>query len=105
MKVVSSVRRYGLAVTCCGLALAVAWPLDAPSSCFFLAVMVSSLYAGRGPGLLAAILSAFAFNYFFLAPRFHFFIEPGSFLRFAVFLGALLLITALIETKRRVEET
>ena len=36
VKVVFEIRRYGLAAICCGLALAVAWPLDAPTSCFSL---------------------------------------------------------------------
>jgi PAS domain S-box-containing protein len=104
VKVLSQIRRYGLAAISCGLALAVAWPLDAPSSCFFLAVMVSSLYGGRGPGLFAVVLSALAFDYFFLPPRFQFYIEPSSYLRFGAFLGANLLVAGLIEAKRRVEE-
>ncbi len=102
---ISTVRRYGLAAVSCGLALAVAWPLDAPSSCFFLAVMVSSLYGGKGPGIFSILLSALAFDYFFLPPRFHFYVEPSSYLRFAVFLGATFLIAALIETRRRMEES
>jgi K+-sensing histidine kinase KdpD len=40
--------------------------MDAPTSCFFLAVMVSSLYGGKGPGLFAVSLSSLAFDYFFL---------------------------------------
>ena len=104
MKVLSQIQRYGLAAVSCGLALAVAWPLDAPSSCFFLAVMVSSLYGGRGPGLFAVGLSALAFDYFFLPPRFQFYVEPSSYLRLGAFLGATLLIAGLIEAKRRVEE-
>ena len=66
MRVLSKAWRYGLAVISCGLALAVALPLDTPSSCFFLAVMVSSLYGGKGPGVLSVLLSALAFDYFFL---------------------------------------
>ncbi len=104
MKIMSSVRRYGFAAISCGLALALAWPLDAPSSCFLLAVMASSLYGGRGPGLLSVALSALAFDYFFLPPRFHLSVEPSSYLRFAVFVGALLLVAGLVEGKRRVEE-
>jgi len=96
-------RRYGLAAISCGLALAVAWPLDAPASCFFLAVAVSALYGGKGPSLLSIGLSALAFHYFFL-PRFHLYREPYSYLRFTAFLGATLLIAWLIEAKRRVEE-
>ena len=44
MKVLSKLQRYGLAVISCGLALPVAWPIDAPASCFLLAVMVSRLF-------------------------------------------------------------
>jgi PAS domain S-box-containing protein len=105
MKVVSQLRRYGLATISCAIALAVAKPLDAPSSCFFLAIMVSSLYGGRGPGLLSVGLSALAFYYFFLPQLFQPSVDPSSYLRFAAFLGAAFLITALIEIKRRVEES
>ena len=99
----STLRRYGLATIACGLALAIARPLDAPSSCFFLAVMVSSLYGGRGPGLFSALISALAFDYFFLPPRYQLTFDPSSFPRFLVFLGATLLVVALVEMKRRAE--
>jgi C4-dicarboxylate-specific signal transduction histidine kinase len=106
MKVLSKLQRYGLAVISCGVALAVGWPIDAPSSCFLLAVTVSGLFGGLGPGLLSVALSALAFEHFFLwrtsppaAP------ESATLLRFAVFLIATLLITALMEIKRRVEES
>src|SRR5579863_9650836 len=102
---VTTLRRYGFAAVFCGIALTVALPLDAPSSCFFLAVMASSLLGGKGPGFLSVGLSALAFDYFFLPPRFQLFIEPASFLRFAAFLGASLLATAVIEIKRRVEDS
>jgi len=104
VKVLSEIQRYGLAAICCGLALAVAWLLDAPTSCFFLAVMVSSLYGGKGPGLSAVGLSALAFDYFFLPPRFQFGLDTASFLRFGPFLCATLLIVGLVEVKRRAEQ-
>jgi PAS domain S-box-containing protein len=100
---ISTFRRYGLATIACGLALAVARPLDAPSSCFFLAVMVSSLYGGRGPGLFSALISALAFDYFFLPSRFELTFDPSSLPRFLVFLGATLLVVTLVEMKRRAE--
>jgi PAS domain S-box-containing protein len=104
MRVFSKAWRYLLAVTSCGLALALALPLDSPSSLFFLAVMVSSLYGGRRPGILSVLLSSLAFDYFFLPPKHNLWIEPSSYPRFAAFLGAVLLITVLIDAKRRVEE-
>jgi PAS domain S-box-containing protein len=67
--------------------------------------MASGLWGGKGPGFLSVGLSALAFDYFFLPPRFQLFVEPSSYLRFAVFLGATLLVTGVIEIKRRVEES
>jgi C4-dicarboxylate-specific signal transduction histidine kinase len=105
MKLLSTLERYGLAVISCGVALAVAWPIDAPASCFLLAVAVSSLFGGLGPGLLSIGLSAVAFNYLFLRRTIPPAVEPAVFFRFAVFLFATLLIATLIEIKRRVEDS
>jgi PAS domain S-box-containing protein len=104
VKVLSQIRRYGLAAICCGLALALSWWLEAPTSCFFIAVMASSLYGGKGPGLFAVGFSALAFDYFFLPPRFQFYMDASSAQRFVPFLGAALLIVGLVEVKRRAEE-
>jgi hypothetical protein len=52
MMAAPKLRGYGLATVACALALALAWPLDAPASCFLLAVAVSALYGGKGPSLL-----------------------------------------------------
>ena len=105
MKVLSNLQRYGLALISCGIALVLAWPIDAPSSCFLLAVTVSSLFGGLGPGLLSVALSALSFEHFFLWRTFPPTHETASFLRFSVFVIATLLITALMEIKRRVEES
>jgi C4-dicarboxylate-specific signal transduction histidine kinase len=105
MKVLSKLQRYGLATLSCLVALAVAWPIDAPASCFLLAVTVSSLFGGLGPGLLSVVFSAVAFDYFFLWRTFPPAHEPATFLRFAAFRAATLLITGLMEIKRRVEES
>jgi C4-dicarboxylate-specific signal transduction histidine kinase len=102
-EVLSKLQRYGLATISCGIALAVAWPIDAPASCFLLAVTVSSLFGGLGPGLLSVGLSALAFGYIFLRRTLPPAVEPALFLRFVVFLGATLLVTGLMEIKRRVE--
>src|SRR5579864_6305487 len=100
MKLPSKLHHYGLAVISCGVALPVAWPIDAPASCFLLAVMVSSLFGGLGPGLLSVALSAIAYEHFFLwrtAPPVH---EPAAFFRFAAFLVPTFLVTGLMETSR-----
>jgi len=105
MKVLSNLQRYGLAAISCGVALVLAWPIDAPSSCFLLAVTASSLFGGLGPGLLSVALTALAFEHFFLWRTFPPAHETATFLRFAVFIIATLLITALMELKRRVEQS
>ncbi len=105
MNVLSKLQRYGLAAISCGVALAVAWPIDAPASCFFLAVAVSSLFGGLGPGLLSIGLSAVAFSSLFLHRTTPPAVEPAVFFRFAVFLLTTLLIGMLIEIKRRVEDS
>jgi C4-dicarboxylate-specific signal transduction histidine kinase len=105
MKALTKLQRYGLAAVSCGVALAVAWPIDAPASCFLLAVAASSLFGGLGPGLLSIGLSAFAFGFLFLRRTVPPAVEPAVFFRFVVFLAATLLIAALIEIKRRVEDS
>src|SRR5438309_10327123 len=85
--------------------MAVAWPIDAPASCFLLAVTVSSLFGGLGPGLLSVALSALAFGFIFLRRTLPPAVEPAVFLRFFVFLGTTLVVTGLMEMKRRVEQS
>ncbi len=105
MKATSPLQRYSLAAISCGVALAVAWPIDAPASCFLLAVTVSALFGGLGPGLFSVALSALAFDYFFLWRTFPPAHEPATLMRFAVFLVVAFLITGLMEIKRRDEES
>jgi hypothetical protein len=104
MNGLSNLRGYGLAVISCAVALAIAWPVEAPSSCFVLAVMFTSLYGGKGPSILAIGLSAFAFDYFFVLPRFHLLMQPSSFPRFAYFLVAEVVAAILIALNRRSEQ-
>jgi signal transduction histidine kinase len=104
MNKVSVLRGYGVAVITCGIALIIARPLNAESSCFVLAVIASSLFGGRGPGLLAVLLSAIAFDLFFLPSPLSLSSAPSSFLRFGVFLVVALGSSQLIETRRRSEE-
>ena len=105
MKVLSKVERYGLAVISCAIALPVAWPIDAPASCFLLAVMVSSLFGGLGPGLLSVALSAITYEHFFLWRTSAPVREPAALFRFTVFIVATVLVTGLLELKRRAEES
>jgi signal transduction histidine kinase len=104
MNQISWLRRYALPVIACGIALVVARPLRAESSSFVLAIIVSSLFAGRGPGLLAVGLSGIAFGLSVLPSRFSLLTFPSPYLRFAVFLVVAFTASELIESKRRSEE-
>jgi signal transduction histidine kinase len=104
MNGLAKLRYYGVAAAACVAALVVARPLKAESSCFLLAVIVSSLFGGRGPGLLAVVLSALAFDFFFLPSPSSLLSDPSSSLRFGVFLVAALTASQLIEAKKRIEE-
>src|SRR5271168_1663150 len=105
IRVLSEVRNYGLAISTCALALALAIPIDAPSSCFFLAITVSALFGGKGPGSLSVVLAALAFDYFFLPPLHHLTMDLSASPRFVAFLVAAALIVVLMEVKRRTEES
>jgi signal transduction histidine kinase len=87
------------------MALVVARPLSAPSSCFLLAIIVSRLFGGRGPGLLAVGLSAIAFDLFFLPSPLPISSDPSSYLRFGAFPAAAITASQLIEAKKRIEDT
>ena len=104
MNKLSRLRHYGVALIACGIAVIVARPLKAESSCFLLAIIVSSLFGGRGPGLLAVGLCAIAFDFLFLPTPLSLSSPPSSYLRLGVFLTAALTANHLIETKRRIEE-
>jgi len=105
MKSTPNMQRYGMAVIACAVACAVAWLTGAQSSCLFIAVMVSGLYGGKGPGLLSVGLSTFAFNALISwLPEFPLAAAPSRDLRFGVFVGAVLLVNHLISIKRRSDE-
>jgi serine phosphatase RsbU (regulator of sigma subunit) len=70
----SPVRRYGVAVASVALALLLSIWVPTPlmekhhSALFFVAVIVSTLYGGVGPGLVAIALATGAIEYFLVRP-------------------------------------
>ncbi|WP_392407952.1 DUF4118 domain-containing protein [Chlorogloeopsis fritschii] len=97
---------YGVALLSTALALAIALLLDpaidpAPTSLFFMAVMVTAWYGGLRPGLVATMLSALAINYYFVEPYHSLKIaDLGSLVRVGVYVTAALLISGLNESRR-----
>ena len=96
-----AVRAYVLGVLLCAFAGVFAWVLDAPSSCFLLAVVAASVFGGRGPAYVVIVLSSCTFEFIFLPPPFHILHNGPSLLRLAIFVGALQVTEALLNAKRR----
>jgi C4-dicarboxylate-specific signal transduction histidine kinase len=101
---------YGIAVLSVLVAAALSlWPpfhlQSAPVSLFLCAVLVSALFGGSGPGLLATALSALAFYYYFLHPVHSLAAKPGEIPRFAIFIVAALFVESLSAAQRRDTES
>src|SRR5271157_454796 len=79
-------RRYIEAILLVAVVTAIAWPLekfiDPPNlvMLYLLAVVIAALFLGRGPSLLASIVSVLAFDYFFVNPRLSFQVADTQYL-------------------------
>jgi signal transduction histidine kinase len=107
-RVGSAPRRYGVAVLSVAAALALTqalWPwVDPhPTPLFLAAVMLSALYAGLGPSLLATVLAALAVDYFFIPPTSEIELSVDNAVRTAVFVAVALLISWIDAARRRAE--
>ena len=98
---------YVLSVASVAVALFVGWRLDRSNlhnvefPLFLLAVASTAWYPGVGPAIVSSVLSALAFDYFFLEPRFSLWISAPDLPYYASFL---LLAAALTQRKRREEQ-
>ena len=97
----SEVRHYTLAAFFCLVAGVTAWVIDAPSSCFMLALIAASLFGGRGPAFLTIFLSSCAFDFFFLPPAFHLVHSRPSLVRMGFFIAVMLVSEIILNAKRR----
>ncbi|HKS29613.1 MAG TPA: PAS domain S-box protein [Pyrinomonadaceae bacterium] len=104
----SPLLRYGIAILLVALATVITWFLQAehtrtPFAFYFIAVVAATIYAGRGPGLVAVALSAIVSSYFILPPRFSFLIGSEGLIQLGVFLFVALVISSLMERARGAE--
>ena len=105
-------RPYAMSAIVCGLAAAVAAPLNGIFELsnivmvFLLAVVVAAVRYGRGPAVLAAFLSVASFDFLYVPPRFSFSVSDVQYLvTFAVMLVVALVIgqlTAVLKWQARV---
>jgi len=101
---------YWIAVLSVGAALILSrWPplhlQDAPVSLFLCAVILSAWFGGVWPGLLATVLSAFAFYYYFLPPIHSLDAKPEEIPRLVVFMLSALFVGALSVAQRSATES
>jgi len=101
----SSIRDYTVAVLSTAVALGIArLPVahleGAPVSLFLCAVMLSAWLGGVGPGLLAAVLSAAAFAYYFVSPLYSLAVAPEELPRFIIYVLAAILVGSLSAAQR-----
>jgi two-component system, OmpR family, sensor histidine kinase KdpD len=69
---------------------------------YMLGATLASLRLGRGPAALCAVANIAAFDYFFIPPRFSFWVsDPHYVVTFIVMLGVALIIAALVSAVRQ----
>jgi PAS domain S-box-containing protein len=108
-KVAGAIQRYGLAVLSVAIALGAALLLERfhfrgiEFPLFLFAIALSVWYAGIGPAIVAVVLSAVAFDYFFTEPLYSLYVRTADLpyaLVFVLFASLLAWFSAL---RRRVE--
>jgi signal transduction histidine kinase len=100
------VWRYVLAVVTVGTALLITRSLEPYTDItplFYAAIVVTAWFGGRGPGLLAVVLSGLAIDYYFVPPLYTFGLGSKS-ISFLVVFGILALLTSWMSTKRKEAE-
>ena len=80
------------------------WLAPHPTPLFLTAVMLSALYAGLGPSLLATAPAALAVDYFFIPPTAGFELSVDNAVRTSIFVAVALLISWIDAARRRAEE-
>jgi hypothetical protein len=93
----TGLRRYGLALAICLAAAGVGWLSGAPAACFLLAITVTSLHVGKGPGLLSVGFCSVAYGLFLLSPQSRLITEAASYGQFLAFIAASLVISLAIQ--------
>jgi C4-dicarboxylate-specific signal transduction histidine kinase len=101
-----TIGRYGLAIVSVAAALIITSaiePYTDVTTLFYGAIVVSAWFGGRGPGLLAVVLSALSIDYFFVQPLHTLGLGPKH-ISFLIVFGFLAILTSWMSTKRRQSE-
>ena len=105
----SRLLRYGFSAACVAIAMGLAlvfrhYRFREIAPPFNLALAVAAWYGGVGPSVLAVVLSAACFDYFFSPPVFSFAISREDFPSFFIFTAWALLIASFAGARRRIED-
>lgn len=98
--------RYGLAVVTVTAALLVTRSLEQYTDItplFYAAIVVSAWFGGKGPGLLAVVLSELAIDYYLVPPLYTLGLGPKP-ISFLIVFGVLAILTSWMSSKRRQAE-
>jgi K+-sensing histidine kinase KdpD len=105
----SRLLRYGFSVACVAIAMGLAlvfrhYRFREIAPPFNLAIAVVAWYGGVGPSVLALVLSAACFDYFFSPPMYSFAISSEDLPSFFLFTAWALLIASFAGARRRIED-
>jgi len=101
--------RYGFSVACVAIAMGLAlvfrqYRFREIAPPFNLAIAVATWYGGVGPSVLALVLSAVCYDYFFSPPIYSFAISSEDLPSFFLFTAWALLIASFAGARRRIED-
>jgi light-regulated signal transduction histidine kinase (bacteriophytochrome) len=105
----SAILGYGFSVAVVAAALGLSLIVnaygfrDVALPLFTLAIAIVTWYAGGGPSALAVILSATAFNYFFIDPVYTLYVSVNEIPYFLIFVAWALIIAVFATVRRRAE--
>jgi signal transduction histidine kinase len=106
----SPILRYGFSVVSVAIALGLAFALqyykfrDVELPVLTVAIALTTWYAGAGPSVLAVLLSAACFDYFFTEPLYSFAISPRDLPYFFIFVAWAAIVASFSAVRRRIEE-
>jgi light-regulated signal transduction histidine kinase (bacteriophytochrome) len=105
----SAILRYGFSVTAVAIALGLSLASNAfgfrevELPLFTLAIAIVTWYAGGGPSVLAVVLSATGFNFFFVDPVYTLYVSVREIPYFLIFVAWALIIAVFATVRRRAE--
>jgi signal transduction histidine kinase len=106
----SPILRFGFSVVSVAIALGLAFALqyykyrDVELPVLTVAIALTTWYAGTGPSVLAVLLSAACFDYFFTEPLYSFAISSRDLPYFFVFVAWAAIVASFSAVRRRIEE-